>query len=130
MQPRKRLHFSFISATEKSVTFLCADKNATFFVKRKLYKKSRYARQKVLTDIFDGYNPIASGVLPPRAPPLRGYLHAAAQFFDRIMQPRKRLHFSSLLYIFIIWILSECIAGERQPFVKALGKLIYFLPVC
>jgi hypothetical protein len=40
------------SAPKKSVTFLHASKNATFFVKTGFHEKSRYARQKARTGRF------------------------------------------------------------------------------
>lgn len=45
------------SACKKVYDFFARFKYATFFVKLTLHEKSRFARQKVLTDVFDGYNP-------------------------------------------------------------------------
>ena len=101
MQSRKRLHFSFISATKKSVAFLYADKNATFFVKLTLHEKSRYARQKVLTDIFDGYNPIASGVLPPsRSPAARMSSRSSTVFWSYHAAAKAAAFFFSPIHIY------------------------------
>ena len=49
--------------------------HATFFVKLTLHEKSRYARQKVLTDIFDGclFN-FERGICPLEHPLLLYYL--------------------------------------------------------
>ena len=40
---------------KKVIDFFARFKNATFFVKTSFPEKSRYARQKSVPDIFDGY---------------------------------------------------------------------------
>ena len=54
----EEIQFLALFQRVKKVTdFFARFKYATFFVKLTLHEKSRFARQKVLTDVFDGYNP-------------------------------------------------------------------------
>ena len=58
-----------LQRVKKANGFFARFKYATFFVKLTLHEKSRFARQKVLTDVFDGYNLISRGAFAPSSSP-------------------------------------------------------------
>ena len=79
---------AFFQRAEKPMTFLHAKKTRHIFCEAQLHEKSRYARQKALTGVFDGYlSNLRRDLVPLTLPLLRIGVYSAAivftWFFDR-----------------------------------------------